>query len=324
MSAPPYMQLYIADYLADTTHLTTVEHGAYLLLLMALWRAGGKLPKDPAKLARIARLSPAEWAKVEAVVMDFFTVRGGHVTQKRATKELARYQATVEGRKTAGKASAAKRANKINAEAPTNVDVLLEQNPTNQNQNHIGISEAKASSSSAPPDDIRTAFDEWNDLAKRLSLPVAKDLTPDRRKRLKARLAKSGLPGWREALAGVEASDFCRGLKGDFRAGLDFLLQPASFQKLIEGGYGREAPAAPAQTQTLRRFASEPIRQAVTARHGEDFARKWLDSCDWQEVPNRVIRAPNRYVADQLIREARDVLKSLDIHSVKIAQDIAA
>jgi hypothetical protein len=93
---------------------------------------------------------------------------------------------------------------------------------------------------------------------------------------------------------------------------------------LADGNFGDWLEAAPAQTQTVRRFASEPIRQAVTARHGEDFARKWLDSCDWQEVPNRVIRAPNRYVADQLIREARDVLKSLDIHSVKIAQEAAA
>jgi uncharacterized protein YdaU (DUF1376 family) len=103
MSAP-FMQLYVADYLGDTRHLTTEQHGAYLLLLMTMWRHGGRLPNDPAKLARIAGVSARRWHLVASDVMPFFTVcDDGTITQKRLEREHQKALSISEKRSVSGK-----------------------------------------------------------------------------------------------------------------------------------------------------------------------------------------------------------------------------
>lgn len=66
------MPLYVADYLADTTHLSTIEHGAYMLLIMHYWRVGA-LPTDDRKLANICRVSGHQWRSIKAALAPFFT-----------------------------------------------------------------------------------------------------------------------------------------------------------------------------------------------------------------------------------------------------------
>lgn len=88
MAALPYMRLYIADYLADTAHLSATEHGAYLLLIMNYWQTGKPLPADDGKLARIARLTPDEWTRHGAVLAEFFHDQDGHWHHKRIDEEL--------------------------------------------------------------------------------------------------------------------------------------------------------------------------------------------------------------------------------------------
>ena len=122
MSAPPFMQLYVADYLGDTRHLTTEQHGAYLLLLMSMWRAGGELVNDPAKLARMTGCTASRWAKISGDVLAFFTDDGAVLTHGRVTAELEkafqkRDQRTISG-SLGGKAKALKN-NKVNVAKAT-------------------------------------------------------------------------------------------------------------------------------------------------------------------------------------------------------------
>jgi len=104
-----WMPLYIADYLGDTTHLTTAQHGAYLLLLMSCWKRGATLPDDDVQLAQIVRCDAKSWRAMRPVIAEFFEIEGGAWTQKRLASEFAKAGGIVGKRSAAGKAGAAKR-----------------------------------------------------------------------------------------------------------------------------------------------------------------------------------------------------------------------
>ncbi len=87
------MPLYVADYLSDAAHLSTLEHGAYLMLIMTYWQRGESLPADDKKLARIARLGPREWAKMKPQISEFFEVTCDKWVHIRVEKELANVRA---------------------------------------------------------------------------------------------------------------------------------------------------------------------------------------------------------------------------------------
>ncbi len=74
--------------MGDTTHLTTVEHGAYLLLLIAMWRTPEKrLINEDKRLARYAKLTPQQWSRMRRTIMEFFRVEDGHINQGRLSDE---------------------------------------------------------------------------------------------------------------------------------------------------------------------------------------------------------------------------------------------
>lgn len=111
MAALPYMPLYVADYLADTAHLTALEHGVYLLLIMNYWQRGKALPSDDERLARIARVSVSEWKQVRPALAEFFAHEDGAWVHDRIEYELSRVQEKSTKARQAGQRSAAVRYN---------------------------------------------------------------------------------------------------------------------------------------------------------------------------------------------------------------------
>jgi hypothetical protein len=171
--------------------------------------------------------------------------------------------------------------------------------------------------------DVQAAFALWNDLAGRIGLPVAKALTPDRRKQIKARLDPDGLDGWREALSGVEASRHCRGQNDrGWKADLDFVCQAKSYQRLREGTYGRDLATASAEPSPAAWSGPWQLRAAVVDVAGEDVARGYVDPAVWR-AEDRALVVRNAFMADRLRREAGPTLDRLKVNIV-VSEGVAA
>ena len=94
----PWMPMYWGDYYAKTGHLSTIQHGAYLLLIGHYWCSGG-LPTTDKELMAIARMTPEEWASNCYAIAKFFD----HAwRQSRIDKELGKSKNIREKRSLAG------------------------------------------------------------------------------------------------------------------------------------------------------------------------------------------------------------------------------
>lgn len=196
MAALPYMQLYVADYLADTMHLNTEEHGAYMLLMFNYWQTGKPIPKT--RLAAIARLSNDRWTTVEVSLNEFFNDTGTHWEHKRIEADLLMCKEAQEQRSKAGKASAearknkkresAKSANKLQGTTvPTTVENPLNGNSTNKDKDKDkDIKENKQKKRGKPLD---LSFDDfWKAYPKKQAKKTCRDSW--KRKKLDSKIEK--------------------------------------------------------------------------------------------------------------------------------------
>ena len=104
MPAYDGLTIWTSHFMADTTHLTTEEVGAYALLLFSAWRAPDcSLPQDDQKLRKIARCSVVRWNVIRENILEFWTPNGeGRLVQGRLTRE----RFNVARRSRAGRAAA--------------------------------------------------------------------------------------------------------------------------------------------------------------------------------------------------------------------------
>lgn len=85
MAELPILPLKTDALLADTSHMSAAEFGAYCRILLVMWRHGARLPDNEEELARIAGVPLSRWRKMAEKVRRPLTAAGGVLSQKRLT-----------------------------------------------------------------------------------------------------------------------------------------------------------------------------------------------------------------------------------------------
>lgn len=149
MAKLPALPIFTDAYLADTRHLTTLQHGAYFLLMMTAWRSSGcDLPDDDKLLARWSGLDIRTWKNNKNAVMGLWRLVSGRWTQGRLKDQHENSCSLVAQRAAAGRSSALKRNNR---------DAAVVENSSSERSTILNLTSKKEPSTSvegkkeAPP-----------------------------------------------------------------------------------------------------------------------------------------------------------------------------
>lgn len=108
-----FMPLYTGRYLRKTRLFKDRHHGAYFMILMALWESGGSLPFDEEDLRVLACADKRTWPTTWAKIRPFFTIHDGRISQHTVTELLEDFDELRRSRVAGGKRSGAKHAEKM-------------------------------------------------------------------------------------------------------------------------------------------------------------------------------------------------------------------
>lgn len=132
MAGYPSLPLFVKEYIVDTLHLSLLESGAYLHLLMQAWSTGDcSLPNDDKKLAAYTKLTIDEWLEIKPEIEVFFTVKNNRWINTRLKKEFDYVKEKTLARKKAGRKGGIAKSMKTKENKSSNATNLLKQNDSN-------------------------------------------------------------------------------------------------------------------------------------------------------------------------------------------------
>lgn len=269
-----WMPLWIGAYLADTMRLTTIQHGAYLLLLMAYWRERSALPDDDNELRAITKTEKAEWKAMRPVLAKFFKVEGGVWWHKRVEHEISAADARSDKSSSKALKAAQARWGNQSTDAPSNApsnassipqafhDDVIDECPTpspspNEEQANACLSPAKPPTCPhhalidlfgqhlptmpQPKKELWSGANEEAMRARWRWVLTAKKESGERY----AETVEQGLDWFGRYFSYVKKSDFLMGRtpKPWTACDLGWLMKAANFEKVVQGNYENKGTA---------------------------------------------------------------------------------
>lgn len=100
-SVKVWFPTFIGEFFTTTASMTGHEVGAYQLIIAHLWNAGGSIPADDKKLAKLVKASPRQWAEIKDTLWPLFEIKGGMLSHAPTTAEIEKAQALADKKRNA-------------------------------------------------------------------------------------------------------------------------------------------------------------------------------------------------------------------------------
>lgn len=142
-----WFPFYPGDYLRDTMHLSTVQHGAYMLLIMHYWMVGGPISAELDGVYSACKADRYTWPKIKPLLTEFFELRDGKYHHKRLDEEIAKAKELKEKQRARTAAATEARKAKQAERAQRNVSVTSPRNDDTSRRNVTNIGTSSPSPS---------------------------------------------------------------------------------------------------------------------------------------------------------------------------------
>jgi len=278
MSGPAFVRMYPSAWRSGCLGLSIEQEGLYIRICMFIGETGRRVPLDDSQAAKmLGGMNVNQYRKVLGQLLMSGKIKrheNGYgndrieIERKKAAQANSKHSAQAEERPDREADPGCEREDN---EVPVGVTHQVATPATTQDtppsyppsrvektqcflratkDYDLGLKEKEDTplppSGGPTPFEALTAFEAYNATALRCGLPQAAKFTPDRKRKIVARLRDYGSDGWSKALANIERSSFLTGTNDrGWRADLEFLLQPSSFAKVHDGGYGNGRHTTP-------------------------------------------------------------------------------